>query len=110
MIIALLIILCVSIAVLRLATHLVYGSLLSSKDFLKSLENKINKGNNRLNYLNSSIIMVDNLPYISDVPFDILCKYHIEDVGTIPRWSKASLLLDNEFKRLKKEHLDNLVK
>jgi len=110
MIIALLIILCVSIGITRLSTHLVYGSLLSSKDFLKSLEDKINKGNNRLNYFNSSIIMVDNLPYISNVPFDILCKYHIEDVGTIPRWSKASLLLDNEFKRLKKERLDNLVK
>jgi hypothetical protein len=109
MIITLLIILCVSIGVVRLVTHLVYGSLLSSKDFLKSLENKINKGNNRLSYLSSNIIYVDNLP-ISHIPFDILSKYYIEDVGTIPRWSKVSLLLDNEFKRLKKKHLDNLVK
>lgn len=98
------------ILVVRLAAHIVFGGLLLDKDSLKSLEDKINKGNNELNHYNSDIINVDNLFFISDIGFDILCKYHIDDVGTIPRWSKAHTLIDNEFKRLKKEKLDNLLK
>ena len=108
--ITILIITILLILVVRLATHQVYGGLLLDEDFLKSLEDKINIGNNKLNPYNSDIINVDNLPFISNVGFDILCKYHIDDVGTIPIWSKAHTLIDNEFKRLKKEKLDNLLK
>lgn len=42
----------------------------------------------RLNPYELSILYLKEGIWVADTPIPILCKYYIQGVGTIPRWSK----------------------
>jgi len=89
----------------RLATWMVYGSLIKDEDWVPILEIQIQK-RPELNRFDSDIIYIGKLPYITDVPFDILGKYYISNVGVVPRWSKSHKIIEAEFEKLKKEQFN----
>jgi hypothetical protein len=91
------------IAIFRLATYATYGSLIKDKDWIHILEKQIQNGSN-LNIYNSDIIYIGNLPYISNVPLDILGYYYISNTGMVPRWSKSHKLIEAEFEKLKQKN------
>lgn len=90
----------VSILISRLATYLVWGSLIKDKEFLLRLEKEIKKGS-ELNQYDLTIIYIGELPFISKLPFDILGYYYINRVGVVPRWSKCHKLIKAEYNKLK---------
>jgi hypothetical protein len=57
----------------------------------------------KLNTRDPSILMNDDKPYITNVPFSFWCKYHIEGIGTIPKWSKLHRDIERKFDELLKE-------
>lgn len=67
---------------------------------------KTNSKSSELNSFDSNMIYIGNLPYITNVPFDILGKYYIYDIGIVPRWSKSHKLIKAEFEKLKKEQFN----
>jgi len=89
---------------LRLATWMVYGSLIKDKDWVPTLEKQI-QTNSELNSFDSNMIYIGNLPYITDIPFDILGYYHISGVGVVPRWSKSHKLIKAEFEKCKQKRV-----
>jgi hypothetical protein len=93
----------------RIVTRSIFGPILSDETWVPILEIQIKKGS-KLNYYDSSIIRIGNLPSISNVPFDIISYYHIENVGVIPRGSKTHKLIKAEFEKLKKEQLNKYLK
>lgn len=93
----------------RIITCSIYGPTLSDETWVPILEIQIKKGS-KLNYYNSSIMSIGNLPFIAKVPFDIISYYYIEEVGVIPRGSKAHKLIKSEFEKLKKEQLNKYLK
>lgn len=73
------------ILIMEFATFCVYGSFVSknvTEVYMNLDEKKL-----RLNQYNPSII-VGQPAYITNVPFSLFAKYHIEGLGTIPRFSK----------------------
>lgn len=100
-----LLVLLVLVAITRLSTYIVYGSLIKDEDWVPILEKQIQKGS-ELNPFSSNMIDIGNLPYISNVPFDILGYYYISNKGIIPRWSKSHKLIKAEFEKAKQKELD----
>jgi len=90
------------ILILRLATWMTYDSLIKDEEWVPILEKQIQKGS-KLDSLCYDIIYIGKLPYISNVPLDILGKYYISSIGVVPRWSKSHKLIKAEFEKLKKE-------
>lgn len=97
------IILLISLAVLvsivlfafTFATFTTYGWWIPEHHLDSFLEKNLTKY--KLNSFDSGILSAfeGNLPYISILPFDLFAKWQINDVGTIPRWSKWSKALDD---------------
>lgn len=89
----------------RLATWMVYGSFIKDEEWVPILEKQIQKGS-VLNPFDSNLIYIGNLPYITNIPFDILGYYHISGIGIVPRWSKTHKLIKVEFEKLKQIKLE----
>ena len=105
--IALLVIVLVIACTFRLATWMVYGSLIKDGEWVPILEKQIQKGS-ELNMFDSNMIDIGNLPYITNIPFDILGYYYISGIGVVPRWSKSHKLIKAEFEKYKQKELDKL--
>ena len=88
----------VLVTISRLATYIVYGSLIKDEDWVPILEKQIQKGS-KCNLFDPSIINIGDLPFISTVPFDILGYYYISGHGVISRWSKTHKLIKAEFEK-----------
>lgn len=106
--IAFILIVVIGVAVIiRLATWSVYGGLLKDEDWVPILEKQISQNKSHLNSLDTEILYIGDLPYISNVPpFDILGYYHIKGIGVIPRWSKSHKLIKAEFEKCKQKELE----
>lgn len=90
----------------RLVTYMVYGSLIKDEVWAPILEKQISKNQTRLNMFSSDIINIGDLPYISNIQFDILGYYHISGRGVVPRWSKTHKLIKAEFEKAKQKELE----
>lgn len=80
------------------ASRITYGKYLNGTEVALAILK--NKEYLRLNSLDSGIISIDGGEYISK-HYAILCKWHVSGWGQVPRWSKASRLLDNIHKEMK---------
>lgn len=89
----------------RVATYTTYGPLIKDEVWAPVLEKQIQKGS-ELNPFDSNIINIGNLPYISNIQFDVLGGYHINCIGVVPRWSKSHKLIKAEFDKRKREKLE----
>ena len=101
-----LVIIVLVLGVVRLATYMIYGSLIKDEVWAPILEKQISKNQTRLNMFSSDIINIGDLPYISNIQFDILGYYYINGVGIIPRWSKSYKLIKAEFGKAKQKELE----
>lgn len=54
----------------------------------------------RLNMFNDSIIKIPNGTYASTIFISLICKWHINGLGMVPRWSKTHRLLNQVHKSL----------
>lgn len=90
----------ISIGALMEVTYLsVYGFFLSDKEVGPYLDKYLSQ--TRLNQFGTDMLV--NLPkYVSKNSFSILARWHVEDYGVIPRWSKWSKVLDARHKELLK--------
>jgi hypothetical protein len=93
----------------RLATRITFGKILKDEVWVPILEKQIQKGS-KCNPFDPSIIDIGDLPFISNVPFDILGYYYISGHGVISRWSKSHKLIKAEFKKQKQKELDRYNK
>jgi hypothetical protein len=93
----------------RLATRITFGKILKDEVWVPILEKQIQKGS-RCNSLDSSIIDIGDLPFISTVPFDILGYYYISGHGVISRWSKSHKLIKAEYNKKKQKELERYKK
>jgi len=93
------------VCIFRLAAWMVYGSFIKDEEWVPILEKQIQKGS-ELNPFDSNMIYIGNLPYITNIPFDILGYYHISGMGIAPRWSKTHKLIKAEFEKLKQIKLE----
>ena len=84
---------------MEIATILTYGVFIS-KEVEEAFMN-INKSDIHLNYHDPSILMVRNT-FITNLPFSLFSKYYIENIGTIPRWSKLH-------KKIKQYHMNAIL-
>lgn len=89
----------------RLASWMVFGSLIKDEEWVPILEKQSQNGS-KLNPFDSDMIDIGNIPYITNLPFDILGKYYIFGIGVVPRWSKSHKLIKAEFEKLKKEQFN----
>jgi len=68
---------------LEFSTWVVYGGFISKE--VRDVYMDLDESSLRLNQFNPSILSTNC--YITDVPFSLFSKYHIQGLGTIPRWS-----------------------
>jgi hypothetical protein len=80
-------------AIIEFANFLVYGGFVSKK--ITDVYMNLDESKLRLNQFNPSILSTNC--YITNVPFSIFSKYHIEGLGTIPRWSKLHKRVNEYF-------------
>lgn len=73
------------IAIMEFASLCVYGWFVSKE--VTEVYMNLDESKLRLNQFNPSII-VGQPAYITNIPFSLFAKYHIEGLGTIPRFSK----------------------
>lgn len=95
--ITLIIVLAIIVA-FEMSTWLVYGSFVDKE----VQERYLNKVNVERNPFCSSILYVDELPFVAKLPLPLFCKYYISDVGTVPRWSKLHKELNRYYKITRK--------
>lgn len=92
-IIPFLIIAVVTLIAVEIATFLIYGWFVSKE--IEDVYSNLNEDKLRLNMYDSKIL--STTPYITNVPFSIFCKYHIGELGTVPRWSKLHKRINEYF-------------
>lgn len=81
------------IAVAETATFIVYGSFVSKE--VANVYMNLDESKLRLNHYDKSILSTNC--YITNVPFSLFSKYHINGMGTIPRWSKLHKKVNHYF-------------
>jgi len=86
---------------LELTNNLAYGKLLLDENILTRVVDKASEQSKELNQFNQNMIYLGKLPYISTCNSP-LAKYHISNVGRIPRWSKATKIIDQAYKSCNK--------
>ncbi len=87
---------------MEISCYFVYGGFITKE--VEEIYMNLDESKLRLNSYNASILSTNR--YITNVPFSLFTKYHIEDLGRIPRWSKLhkqvnryfSIALRNEMK------------
>jgi hypothetical protein len=86
--------------VVEIVSHLVYGRIIPNKLLNEALDKNIPKGC-ELNSLDTEIIYIGNMPYISTSFPSFLNKYHVSDVGRVIRFSSAHRRIAKLHKELK---------
>jgi len=81
------------IVVMEFATFLVYGGFVTKET--EEVFMNLDKSKLRLNQFDPTILSTN--PYIANVPFSLFSKYHINGIGTIPRWSKLHKKIKHYF-------------
>ena len=81
------------VAIMEFATFIVYGWFVSKQ--ITDVYMNLDESKLRLNQFNPSILETNC--YITNVPFSIFSKYHIEGLGTVPRWSKLHKRINEYF-------------
>lgn len=86
------------IAVLEFANFVVYGGFVSAE--IEEFYMNVDESKISINSYNHSIFYPHGHrgQYTTNLPFSVFSKYHIDGVGTVPRWSKLH-------KRLKEYHV-----
>lgn len=72
--------------VFELVTIGVYGRFVSEE--LTEVYMNLDTSKLQLNRFSASILNTGTKAYIATVPFSLFSKYHINELGTVPRWSK----------------------
>jgi len=81
------------VAAMEFATFMVYGGFVSKQ--ITDVYMNLDESKLRLNKFNPSILSTNR--YITNVQFSIFSKYHIEGLGTVPRWSKLHKRINEYF-------------
>lgn len=81
------------VAIMEFATLIVYGGFVSKQ--ITDVYMNLDESKLRLNQFNPSILSTNH--YITNVPFSVFSKYHIEGLGTVPRWSKLHKKINEYF-------------
>lgn len=92
-IIPFLIVAIVMLIVMEMTTFQTYGWFVSKET--EDTYSNLNEDKLRLSIYDSKILLT--IPYITNVPFSIFCKYHIKGLGTVPRWSKLHKRINEYF-------------
>lgn len=92
------------ISICEFVTYIVYGGFVSKSVSEEYMNLDISKL--RFNSFDSSIIMIVDQSlsdpfYIDKVPVSVFSKYHINELGTVPRWSKLSKRIDEFYKNIR---------
>lgn len=74
--------------VFELASFIVHGWFINSKDLNDALDQHIPKGT-KLNPYESHILSIGEMPFISSDLFSLLGPYYVDEVGRVWRFSKA---------------------
>lgn len=91
------------------ATFHTYGFVISKE--MSNLFMNLNPSTMSLNQYDSSILNLGFGPnfYVSKVPFSIICKYQISDVGVVPRFSKLHYKIEKYYVLAMKKQLQDNV-
>lgn len=81
------------VAIMEFATFIIYGGFVSKQ--IIDVYMNLDESKLRLNQFNPSILSTNC--YITSVPFSVFSKYHIEGMGTVPRWSKLHKRINEYF-------------
>lgn len=88
----------------EISSFSVYGKFVSKE--VEDIYMKLDESKLRLNSLNPQILSTTY--FIAPIPFGILCKYYINGIGSVPRWSRLHkritqyyvIALKNEIEKL----------
>lgn len=81
------------IVIFEIITVIIYGKFVSNE--ITNVYINLDETKLRLNTFNSSMLMTPC--YIARHPFSLFSKYHIEGLGTVPRWSKLHKKIEYYF-------------
>lgn len=107
MIISLIIAFLIIMLIGELSALSVYGKILSDKELVPFLEKHLGDYTiNNFSWENKNKMLYSfNLPYIAERKSSFMVGWHIEDYGQVPRWSKASKIINDYFNNLPKPPL-----
>lgn len=91
-------------AILQFANYMTYGRILTEKDMEHLL--LLDEDTFTLNQFDSEIMYMFERGYTAPLPLSFLnplCKYYINDVGQVPRWSKLHKKIERCFRELAKK-------
>lgn len=87
----------ISILISSLSVLVIYGKPIKNKLVVEAINKNLSNGIS-LNPYDNEILNIGNMNYISVNKFCCFSRYHISEIGTIWRFSKADKMIDEIYK------------